>query len=141
MNKLITYFRSGKKAFETDNPVLIKRLLNDIGIKQLSLDFVEDRYNIGETVSEQDFKHVRANPHVHDSDEIRYFKEGVGCFYFMHDCGYSKVFCENGDIILIPAGRIHWFESLNKPFNVVKYSSTKEEKTLLIKMNIPKFAE
>jgi 1,2-dihydroxy-3-keto-5-methylthiopentene dioxygenase len=50
--------------------------------------------------------------HTHDEDEIRFFVDGKGHFYFHLD-DRNEVFsliCEKGDFISVPAGVKHWFD-------------------------------
>lgn len=50
--------------------------------------------------------------HTHSEDEVRFFVEGKGAFWFHLD-GDDPVFCvvcEAGDFISVPAGVKHWFD-------------------------------
>ncbi len=50
--------------------------------------------------------------HTHSEDEIRFFVDGKGEFWFHLDTG--EVFCllcEKGDLISVPAGTKHWFDA------------------------------
>ena len=56
--------------------------------------------------------------HTHTEDEIRYFVEGQGLFWFNLE-GQHPVFsilCEKGDIISVPAGTRHWFDLGSKAY-------------------------
>jgi 1,2-dihydroxy-3-keto-5-methylthiopentene dioxygenase len=56
--------------------------------------------------------------HTHTEDEIRFFVDGVGYFWFNLDNG-EPVFCvrcEAGDLLSVPAGIKHWFEMGQEPF-------------------------
>jgi len=52
--------------------------------------------------------------HTHSEDEIRFFVDGEGLFWFhLTDAGEDEVFnlkCEQGDFISVPAGYKHWFD-------------------------------
>lgn len=50
--------------------------------------------------------------HTHSEDEIRYFIEGKGYFWFNleGDTPVFAVLCEQGDLISVPAGAKHWFD-------------------------------
>jgi 1,2-dihydroxy-3-keto-5-methylthiopentene dioxygenase len=51
--------------------------------------------------------------HIHDEDEVRYFVDGEGIFWFNLDNGKDPIFClvcEKGDLISVPAGTKHWFD-------------------------------
>ena len=50
--------------------------------------------------------------HTHSEDEVRYFVEGQGLFWFNLG-GEEVVFsvlCQAGDLISVPAGTRHWFD-------------------------------
>ena len=50
--------------------------------------------------------------HIHTEDEIRFFVDGQGLFWFNlegHDV--FNVLCERGDLISVPAGTKHWFDA------------------------------
>ena len=51
--------------------------------------------------------------HTHSEDEIRYFVEGHGEFWFHKEDVSDEVFslfCEQGDLISVPANTKHWFD-------------------------------
>lgn len=53
--------------------------------------------------------------HTHSEDEIRFFVDGQGLFWFHleHPSGDEvfNVLCEKGDLISVPAGTKHWFDA------------------------------
>jgi 1,2-dihydroxy-3-keto-5-methylthiopentene dioxygenase len=52
------------------------------------------------------------NEHTHAEDEVRFFVDGEGQFFF-HLPDSSEVFkllCEKGDFISVPKGYTHWFD-------------------------------
>ncbi len=56
--------------------------------------------------------------HTHSEDEVRFFVDGEGQFYF-HLQDQSEVFkllCEKGDFISVPKGVTHWFDLAPKYF-------------------------
>jgi 1,2-dihydroxy-3-keto-5-methylthiopentene dioxygenase len=56
--------------------------------------------------------------HTHSEDEVRFFVDGEGQFYF-HLQERSEVFkllCEKGDFISVPKGVTHWFDLAPKYF-------------------------
>ena len=56
--------------------------------------------------------------HIHTEDEIRFFVDGIGYFWFNLD-NDEPVFCvkcEAGDLLSVPAGIKHWFEMGKDPF-------------------------
>ncbi len=55
--------------------------------------------------------------HTHAEDEVRFFVEGKGAFWFNLG-GQEPVFClvcEAGDLISVPAGTRHWFDMGAEP--------------------------
>lgn len=57
--------------------------------------------------------------HTHTEDEVRYFVDGEGLFWFNLDREGEPVFCllcERGDLISVPAGTKHWFDFGPKRF-------------------------
>ena len=50
--------------------------------------------------------------HVHSEDEVRFFIEGAGDFFFNlgGDEPVVKMTCLAGDLISVPAGFAHWFD-------------------------------
>ncbi|MEO1654050.1 MAG: cupin domain-containing protein [Bacteroidota bacterium] len=52
--------------------------------------------------------------HTHTEDEVRFFVDGKGFFWFNLDNGSDPVFnvmCEAGDLISVPANTKHWFDA------------------------------
>jgi 1,2-dihydroxy-3-keto-5-methylthiopentene dioxygenase len=56
--------------------------------------------------------------HTHSEDEIRFFVDGEGLFWFHLDTfPVFNVLCQRGDLISVPAGTKHWFDAGEKsPF-------------------------
>jgi 1,2-dihydroxy-3-keto-5-methylthiopentene dioxygenase len=48
--------------------------------------------------------------HTHDEDEIRFFVEGSGLFWFNLDGTVFSVLCSKGDLLGVPANTKHWFD-------------------------------
>lgn len=48
--------------------------------------------------------------HVHDEDEIRFFIEGSGAFYFHVGDRVYAIIGEAGDLLAVPVGVKHWFD-------------------------------
>jgi 1,2-dihydroxy-3-keto-5-methylthiopentene dioxygenase len=48
--------------------------------------------------------------HTHSEDEVRYFIEGQGLFWFNIDNVVLSVLCTAGDLINVPAQTRHWFD-------------------------------
>jgi 1,2-dihydroxy-3-keto-5-methylthiopentene dioxygenase len=56
--------------------------------------------------------------HTHSEDEIRFFVDGQGYFWFnLEGAPVFNVLCQKGDIISVPAGTKHWFDAgVSNPF-------------------------
>lgn len=69
----------------------------------------------------EDYDAIRAKflaEHTHSEDEVRFFVDGEGLFWFNLD-GHDvfNVLCQSGDLISVPAGTKHWFDAGEKdPF-------------------------
>jgi len=60
--------------------------------------------------------------HTHDDDEIRYFIEGSGSFYIRKDPFVYQIICTKGDLISVPRGTKHWFDTGSEPsFRVIRF--------------------
>ncbi len=54
--------------------------------------------------------------HTHAEDEVRFFVEGQGLFWFNLDGeAIFNVCCEAGDLISVPQGTKHWFDAGENP--------------------------
>jgi len=50
--------------------------------------------------------------HTHSEDEIRFFVDGQGLFWFhLPNAPVFNVLCQRGDLISVPAGVKHWFDA------------------------------
>ncbi len=50
--------------------------------------------------------------HTHSEDEIRFFVDGQGLFWFnMENEPVFNLLCQKGDLISVPAGTKHWFDA------------------------------
>ena len=56
--------------------------------------------------------------HTHSEDEIRFFVDGQGLFWFnLENEPVFNLLCEKGDLISVPEGTKHWFDAgENDPF-------------------------
>jgi 1,2-dihydroxy-3-keto-5-methylthiopentene dioxygenase len=49
--------------------------------------------------------------HIHTEDEVRFFVDGSGTFWFHFDNGdVASIVCTQGDFLSVPAGIKHWFD-------------------------------
>jgi 1,2-dihydroxy-3-keto-5-methylthiopentene dioxygenase len=53
--------------------------------------------------------------HVHDDDEVRFFVAGSGLFYIRAGGAIHALECTRGDLIVLPAGMRHWFDTGARP--------------------------
>ncbi len=56
--------------------------------------------------------------HIHTEDEVRFFVDGEGRFWFNLENGQPVfcVICQQGDLISVPANTKHWFDLGPKSF-------------------------
>lgn len=69
----------------------------------------------------ENYEAIRAKflaEHTHTEDEIRFFVDGQGLFWFnLESEPVFNLLCEKGDLISVPAGTKHWFDAgENDPF-------------------------
>ncbi|MFN5636914.1 MAG: 1,2-dihydroxy-3-keto-5-methylthiopentene dioxygenase [Flavobacteriales bacterium] len=69
----------------------------------------------------ENYEAIRAKflaEHTHSEDEIRFFVDGQGHFWFnLEGTPVFNVLCQKGDLISVPAGTKHWFDAgVNSPF-------------------------
>lgn len=59
--------------------------------------------------------------HIHHDDEVRFFVEGAGLFYIHAGGLVHALECTAGDLIAVPAGTHHWFDTGERPsFTVIR---------------------
>lgn len=63
----------------------------------------------------ENYSAIRAkflSEHIHSEDEIRYFVDGEGLFWFnLENEPIFNVLCQKGDLISVPKGTKHWFDA------------------------------
>lgn len=65
--------------------------------------------------------------HVHDDDEVRFFVEGAALFYIRAGGTVHALECTAGDLIVLPAGTVHWFDMGDRPlFTAIRLFTTPE---------------
>lgn len=65
--------------------------------------------------------------HVHDDDEVRFFVGGAALFYIRAGGLVHALECTAGDLIVLPAGTVHWFDMGERPdFTVIRLFITPE---------------
>lgn len=53
--------------------------------------------------------------HFHKEDEVRFFVAGSGLFTLHVDDGVYEILCEQGDLVSVPDGTLHWFDMGPEP--------------------------
>ncbi len=65
--------------------------------------------------STENYEAIRAKflaEHIHTEDEIRFFVDGKGLFWFhLEGEPIFNLLCEKGDLISVPEGTKHWFDA------------------------------
>ena len=56
------------------------------------------------------------NEHIHIEDEVRFFVRGSGNFVLHVNGKVYDAFCQQGDLLSVPAGTKHWFDAGEKPY-------------------------
>lgn len=63
----------------------------------------------------ENYEAIRAkflSEHTHSEDEIRFFVDGEGLFWFnLETEPVFNLLCEKGDLISVPEGTKHWFDA------------------------------
>lgn len=63
----------------------------------------------------ENYEAIRAKflaEHTHSEDEIRFFVDGKGLFWFnLENEPVFNLLCEQGDLISVPEGTKHWFDA------------------------------
>lgn len=63
----------------------------------------------------ENYEAIRAKflaEHIHTEDEIRFFVDGQGLFWFnLESEPVFNLLCQRGDLISVPAGSKHWFDA------------------------------
>jgi 1,2-dihydroxy-3-keto-5-methylthiopentene dioxygenase len=63
--------------------------------------------------------------HLHDDDEVRFFVEGSGMFYIREGGAVHALECTAGDLVVLPAGVRHWFDTGEHPrFTAIRLFTT-----------------
>jgi len=70
----------------------------------------------------QEMRNKFLSEHTHDDDEVRFFVEGSGAFYIRKNGLVFQIVCTQGDLIAVPRGVKHWFDTGSPPyFAVVRF--------------------
>ncbi|MFT6603323.1 MAG: 1,2-dihydroxy-3-keto-5-methylthiopentene dioxygenase [Bacteriovoracaceae bacterium] len=89
------------KAYEHE----LTPFMNEKGFKSADVISVNpDTENI-EAIREKFLKE-----HTHSEDEVRFFVDGEGLFWFHIKDEVFSLLCKKGDFLSVPAGFTHWFD-------------------------------
>lgn len=73
----------------------------------------------------QELRQQFFSEHTHTDDEVRFFVEGSGLFYFHVGDKVYLVLCEKGDLISVPSRTTHWFDmGANPDFKLIRFFPT-----------------
>lgn len=79
-----------------------------------------------ETPNIEELRQKFLKEHTHDEDEVRFFVDGEGEFFFHLDQVFS-LHCVKGDFISVPKGYKHWFDLAPKyRVKAIRVFQTKE---------------
>lgn len=79
-----------------------------------------------DTPNIEDLRQKFLKEHTHDEDEVRFFVDGEGEFFFHLDQVFS-LHCVRGDFISVPKGYKHWFDLAPKyRVKAIRVFQTKE---------------
>lgn len=93
--------------------------------EELKLFMEQGAYQTADVISinhlTENYEAIRAKflaEHTHSEDEIRFFVDGQGLFWFnLETEEVFNLLCQKGDLISVPAGTKHWFDAGEKnPF-------------------------
>ena len=86
-----------------------------------------DVVSLNQTGVAPEIRHKFLKEHTHDDNEIRYFVAGSGLFYLHAKEKVYAIGCEAGDLINVPKGMKHWFDT-GEPahFTCIRFFEKKE---------------
>lgn len=95
------------KVYEAD----VKRIMDAGGYKSVDVARVTPDHPDRVTLRQKFLAE-----HTHDDDEVRFFVEGAGAFYLHVKSKVYRLVCERNDLISVPAGTTHWFDTGEHPY-------------------------
>lgn len=101
-NEIIDTYKKDLEPFMNENGYLTADVI--------SINALTDNYEF--------IRNKFIQEHTHSEDEIRFFVDGKGLFWFnLENQPVFNLLCERGDLISVPAGTKHWFDAgQNNPF-------------------------
>ncbi|MGB0455173.1 MAG: 1,2-dihydroxy-3-keto-5-methylthiopentene dioxygenase [Bacteriovoracaceae bacterium] len=84
----------------------LKPFMNKNGFQSADVVNIHNKTENIEAIREKFLKE-----HTHSEDEVRFFIDGAGKFWFHLDSGeVFCLYCQKGDFISVPKGFKHWFD-------------------------------
>ena len=120
LNNLGVFFDQWEAAVEfsddADQDTILKAYEHALSPYMKSNGYeVADVISINSTTP--NYEAIRAkflSEHIHTEDEVRFFVDGEGLFWFNMEDGKTPIFnvcCQSGDLISVPANTKHWFDA------------------------------
>lgn len=106
------------KAYEDD----VSRIMKEGGYRSVDVVRVKP-----DNPNREELRGKFLAEHTHDDDEVRFFVDGTGAFYLRKEGRVFRVVCERNDLISVPAGITHWFDTGPAPnFCAIRIFTTPE---------------
>ena len=106
------------KAYERE----VARIMEDGGYRSVDVVRVKP-----DNPNREELRQKFLAEHTHDDDEVRFFVDGAGAFYLRKGGRVFRVVCERNDLISVPAGITHWFDTGPAPdFCAIRIFTTPE---------------
>ena len=106
------------KAYEDD----VSRIMKEGGYRSVDVVRVKP-----DNPNREELRGKFLAEHTHDDDEVRFFVDGAGAFYLRKGGRVFRVICERNDLISVPAGITHWFDTGPAPnFCAIRIFTTPE---------------
>lgn len=105
-------------AYESD----VSRIMKEGGYRSVDVVRVKP-----DNPNREELRQKFLAEHTHDDDEVRFFVDGAGAFYLRKEGKVYRVICERNDLISVPAGITHWFDTGPAPdFCAIRIFTTPE---------------
>ena len=105
-------------AYESD----VSRIMKEGGYRSVDVVRVKP-----DNPNREELRQKFLAEHTHDDDEVRFFVDGAGAFYLRKEGKVYRVVCERNDLISVPAGTTHWFDTGPAPdFCAIRIFTTPE---------------
>lgn len=118
LNERGVYFDQWEAEVHFEDTATPEEIL-DAYRKELDLFMKDGGYQTADVITinhlTENYEAIRAKflaEHTHTEDEIRFFVDGEGLFWFnLETEPVFNLLCEQGDSISVPAGTKHWFDA------------------------------